>query len=128
MIIGATKDSAVPAATVTATYKSFPPPKSLIEVGGFGHNTYTDICVGIRSGGGLINFAVANNFVSPQLAKLGINGCEKSDAAPQDLWPVVQYYTVFQLENVFAGHASTTPVPTPAQGFSTLKVQVTQAQ
>ena len=128
MIIGTTGDSAVTKTRVSRTYGAFPAPKSLIEVTGLGHNTYTDICVGIRSGGGLINFAVANNFVSPQLAKLGINGCEKSDAAPQDLWPVVQYYTVFQLENVFAGHASTTPVPTPAQGFSTLKVQVTQAQ
>ena len=128
MIIGTTGDSAVTQAKVTATYQRFSAPKSLIEVVGLGHNSYTDICVGIRSGGGLINFAVANHFVSPRLAKLGINGCEKADASPVKLWPVVQYYTVFQLKNVFAGKASATPVPEPAPGFSPLTVHVTQQQ
>ena len=128
MIIGTTGDSAVTEDRVTRTYRSLPAPKSLIEVSGLGHNTYTDICVGIRSGGGLINFAVANHFVSPQLAKLGINGCEKSNASPTSFWPVVQYYTVFQLKNVFAGHAGTTAVPVPERGFSKLKVRVTQSQ
>jgi len=40
----------------------------------------------------------------------------------------VQYYTVFQLKNVFAGKASATPVPEPAPGFSPLTVHVTQQQ
>jgi len=128
MIIGTTGDAAVTPASVARTYHRLSMPKSLVEVTGLGHNTYTDICVGIRSGGGLINFAVANHFVSPKLAKLGINGCEPADAPPKDLWPIVQYYTVFQLRNVFAGRASTHPVPTPAPGFSSLKVAVTQDQ
>ena len=129
MIIGATKDTAVPAATVAATYKSFPPPKSLIEIGGFGHNTYTDICVGIRQGGGLINFAVANHFTTPQLAALGINGCQASDLSPKRFWPVVQYYTVFQLKTALAGRSSSTVVPRPAPGtFPGVKVAVTQAR
>ena len=126
MIIAATGDSAITTAKVTRTYRSFAAPKSLIQVSGLGHNTYTDICVGIRGGGGLINFAVANHFVSKRLAKLGINGCESSDAPPKRFWPVVQYYTVFQLRNVFAGTATTTPVPRPASGFSRLTVSVTQ--
>jgi dienelactone hydrolase len=128
MIIAATGDSAITTAKVTRTYRSFAAPKSLIQVSGLGHNTYTDICVGIRGGGGLINFAVANHFVSKRLAKLGINGCESSDAPPKRFWPVVQYYTVFQLRNVFAGTASSVPVPEPASSFSTLKVAVTQEQ
>lgn len=127
MIIGATKDTAVPRATVTSTYKSFPAPKSLIEIGGFGHNTYTDICVGIRQGGGLINFAVANHFTTPQLAALGINGCQMSDLSPTRFWPVVQYYTVFQLKTALAGRSSSVAVPEPATGtFPGVTVAVTQ--
>ena len=128
MIITATGDSAIPMATVDRTYNGLAAPKSRVEVTGLGHNSYTDICPGIRSGGGLINFAVANHFVSEHLAKLGINGCEKSDASAKRFWPIVQYYTVFQLRNVFAGTAGTKLVPRPAPHFFSLPVSVTQEQ
>ena len=125
MIIRATGDTAVPTARIEQEFKAFPGPKSLVQISGEGHNTYTDICVGIRNGGGLIGYAVANHLVSPQLARLGINGCQKSDPAPPRFWPIVQYYTVFQLESVFA-HGSTT-VPEPTGGsFPGLTVSVTQ--
>ena len=126
MLIGAEGDTAVLPTSVKQTYQSFRGPKSLIEIGGEGHNTYTDICVGIRQGGGLINFAVANHFTTPQLAKLGINGCQAKDPAPQRFWPIVQYYTVFQLKSVFGGNPSAT-VPVPASGtFPGMTVSVTQ--
>jgi dienelactone hydrolase len=126
MLIGAEGDIAVLPSSVKKTYQSFRGPKSLIEIGGEGHNTYTDICVGIRQGAGLINFAVANHFTSPQLAKLGINGCQAKDAAPQRFWPIVQYYTVFQLKSVFGGNPSAT-VPVPAPGtFPGMTVSITQ--
>ena len=126
MIIRATGDSAIPTAQIEREYAGFPGPKSLVQVTGYGHNTYTDICVEIRSGGGLIGYAVANHLVSPRLAKLGINGCQKSDPAPPRFWTVVQYYTVFQLEAEFA-HGSTT-VPEPSAGsFPGLRVSVTQS-
>ena len=128
MIIGTTGDSAVTQKRVTTTFKSFPAPKALIEVSGLGHNTYTDICPGIRAGGGLINFAVANHFISPGLAKLGINGCQPKDAPSSTLWPIVQYYSVFQLRTVFAGAASSTAVPLPAHDFSSLTIAVHQQQ
>ena len=126
MIIGTTGDSAVTQKRVTATYRSFPAPKSLIEVTGLGHNTYTDICPGIRAGGGLINFAVANHFISPGLAALGINGCQSKDAPSPKFWPVVQYYSVFQLRTVFSGAAASTAVPVPAHGFSPFTISVSQ--
>lgn len=126
MLIGAEGDQAVVPSRVRQTYNSFKGPKSLIEIGGEGHNTYTDICVGIRNGGGLINFALANHFTTPELAKLGINGCEAKNAAPQRFWPIVQYYTVFQLRSVFGGDASATvPVPSP-DAFPGMTVSVTQ--
>jgi dienelactone hydrolase len=126
MLIGAEGDDAVRPSSVKRTYASFTGPKTLVEISGEGHNTYTDICAGIRSGGGLISFAVANHFVSPQLAQLGINGCQPDDLAPQRFWPIVQYYTLFQLASVFGGHP-TAAVPAPAPGrFPGFTVTVTQ--
>jgi len=126
MLIGAEGDSAVTPSYVATTFASFPGPRTLVEISGEGHNTYTDICAGIRSGAGLINFAVANHFVSPKLAQLGINGCEPSDLAPQRFWPIVQLYTVIQLHNVFGGHpTAAVPEPSPGQ-FPGFTVTVTQ--
>ena len=127
MLIGAEGDQVVPPASVKDTYNSFKGPKALVEISGEGHNTYTDICVGIRSGGGLISYAVAHHLVTSKLAKFGINGCEKSDIAPQRFWPIVQFYTVLQLENQFSGSDKTTvPLPTPGQ-FPGFTVTVQQA-
>ena len=89
-----------------------------------GASTYSG---GTTISGGLINFAVANHFTTPQLAALGINGCQASDLSPKRFWPVVQYYTVFQLKTALAGRSSSTVVPQPAPGaFPGVKVTVTQ--
>jgi dienelactone hydrolase len=125
MLIGAGGDRAVLPSSVAKTFTSFHGPKALVEISGEGHNTYTDICVGIRQGGGLINYAVAHHFTTPQLARLAINGCEANDLPPERFWAVVQYYTVFQLEAVL-GHGSTR-VPVPAVGtFPGIRVTVRQ--
>ena len=58
LLIGAEGDTVVPPAEVRRTYRSFRGPKALVEISGEGHNTYTDICTGIRSGGGLIRYAI----------------------------------------------------------------------
>ena len=127
MMIVAAGDNVVSPATVKKSYQSFPGPKALVVISGEGHNTYTDICTGIRSGGGLITYAINAHLVTPSLAKLGINGCEASNIAPERFWPVVQFYTVLQLANQFAGHTTAT-VPTPAPGqFPGFTVTITQA-
>ncbi len=128
MLIGAEGDTVVPPATVRTTYASFHGPKALVEISGEGHNTYTDICTGIRSGGGLISYAISAGFVSASLAELGINGCQAKDLAPERFWPIVQYYTVIQLENQLGGDASAT-IPSPAPGqFPGFTVTVTQSR
>ena len=128
MLIGAEGDTVVPPAQVRATYASFRGPKALVEISGEGHNTYTDICTGIRSGGGLIGYAISAGFVSSSLAKLGINGCQANNPAPERFWPIVQYYTVIQLENQLGGDASAT-IPSPAPGqFPGFTVTVTQSR
>ena len=77
-------------------------------------------------GGGLISYAVASHLVSASLAKLGINGCQSSDLPAAQFWPIVQFYTVFQLQNQFDGKGrSTVPTPRPGQ-FPGFTVTVTQ--
>jgi len=125
MLIGGEGDNAVTPSWTKKTYESFPGPKSLIEISGAGHDTYTDTCQVIRSGGGLISFALANHFVTPELAKLALNGCQSNDLAPDRFWPIVQYYTVFQLATVLGGHQSVVPIP--AQGtFPGYTIHITQ--
>jgi len=127
MLIGAEGDQVVSPASVKRTYDSFPGPKSLVEISGEGHNTYTDICVGIRAGGGLISYAISHHLVTASLAKLGINGCQKTDLAPQRFWPIVQFYTVVQLKDQFDGESQTTiPPPAPDQ-FPGFTVTIHQA-
>ena len=125
MLIGAQGDNAVTPKYVKNVYNKFTGPKSLVQISGAGHDTYTDVCVTIRQGGGLINYALSQHLVTPQLAKLATNGCLSSDPSPQSFWPVVQYYTVFQLATQFANKNSTVPVP--AKGaFPGFQVKITQ--
>ena len=128
MLIGAEGDQVVPPATVRKTYRSFSGPKVLIEISGEGHNTYTDICTAIRSGhGGLISYAIAQHLISAKLANLGINGCQANDLPATRFWPVVQYYTVLQLQNQFHGDpGAMIPSPPPGQ-FPGFAVTVTQS-
>jgi dienelactone hydrolase len=126
MLIGAVGDQVIPPDSLKRTYDSFRGPKALVEISGEGHATYTDTCVEIRAGGGLINYAMSHHLVTPSSAKIAINGCEKSDIAPQRFWPIVQYYTVFQLKNQFDGRSRRTiPMPTQSQfpGFTVVLQQ-----
>jgi len=127
MLIGAEGDSVVTPSTVRRAYTSFPGPKALVEISGEGHNTYTDICTGIRSGGGLISYAISAGFVQAKLAELGVNGCQATNIDPVRFWPIVQFYTVLQLKNQLGGD-STATIPSPAPGqFPGFTVTVTQA-
>jgi dienelactone hydrolase len=127
MLIGAEGDTVVPASQVRSTFDAFQGPKVLVEISGEGHNTYTDICTGIRSGIGLIPYALSQHFVSAANAAFAINGCRNSDLPPSRFWPVVQFYTVLQLHNVFQ-HEATATIPTHAAGqFPGFTVTVTQS-
>jgi predicted dienelactone hydrolase len=101
MIIGAERDNALTPSDLKQTYAGFPAPKRRVEVAGAGHNTFTDICIVIRQGGGLVEFARKNKLVSEQLLALATNGCAKEDLAPAEFFPIVQHFTVAQLRDVF---------------------------
>jgi dienelactone hydrolase len=125
MLIGAQGDNAVTPKWINKTYNSFTGPKSFIEISGEGHDSYTDTCQVIREGGGLISFALANHFVTPELAKLAVNGCQASNIAPAKFWPIVQYYTLFQIATVFSGHNAVVPIPA-AGTFPGFTVKIVQ--
>ena len=97
MIIGASNDIGVPPTQLAKTYGSFPAPKRRVEIGNAGHNSFTDLCVVTRSGGGMVQYAAKNHLVSQALAKLLLNGCEKTALTPEKFWPVVQHFTVAEL-------------------------------
>jgi dienelactone hydrolase len=122
MIIGTPGDTALTPATLTQEYTSFPAPKRFFEIGNAndtGHNLFTDICVVIRGGGGLVSFAVSHHLVSQQLVGLATNGCAKTDLDPTTFWPIVQHLTVAELRSTFGidpqpvglGDAITTAFP-----------------
>ena len=99
MIIGATNDLAVTPTVLAKTYGSFPAPKRRVEIGNSGHNSFTDLCVVTRSGGGLVGSAVKNHLVGEDVAKLLLNGCEQTALTPERFWPVVQHFTVAELRS-----------------------------
>ncbi len=101
MIIAGSLDNALTPAELTKEYASFPPPKRRIQVQNAGHNTFTDVCDVIRSGGGLVQFALDNHFITPQLASLANNGCAATDMPPAQFLPVVQHFTVAELRSAF---------------------------
>jgi dienelactone hydrolase len=97
MIIGAGSDIGVTPTQLTHKYEALPSTKRFVEIGRAGHNSFTDLCEVSRSGGGLVNFAVENHLVDAALAKLLLNGCEKTFLAPAEVWPIVQHFTVAEL-------------------------------
>jgi predicted dienelactone hydrolase len=97
MIIAGSLDNALTPADLTKEYASFPAPKRRIQVQNAGHNTFTDVCDVIRSGGGLVKFALDNHIITPQLASLASNGCAKANMPPAEFLPVVQHFTVAEL-------------------------------
>lgn len=101
MIIGALGDVALTPEQLRKEYASFPPPRRFVEIGGAGHNSFTDSCPVIRQGGGLIEFARQRKLVAESLLKLGENGCEAGSIDPEKVWSVVQHFTVAELRAVF---------------------------
>ena len=74
-----------------------PAPKRRVEIANAGHNSFTDLCVVTRNGGGLVQFAVQNHLVSEDVARVLLNGCEEGALKPEKVWPVVQHFTVAEL-------------------------------
>jgi dienelactone hydrolase len=97
MVVGAGDDLAVTPTAVDATYRSLPAPTRKVVIEGGGHNSFTDLCVVTRDGGGMVTMAVEQHLVPDALAKVLLNGCEPNALAPERFWPVAQHFTVPEL-------------------------------
>jgi dienelactone hydrolase len=124
MIIGSSGDIALTPAGLTKEYASFPAPKRRVEIEAGGHNSFSDICLVIRAGGGLVEFARQNHLVSDNLLGLALNGCKATDIAPQLFWPIVQHFTVAELRSVFGQDAQPVGLgDSIANAFGAVKVK-----
>ena len=101
MIIGASGDIAVTPAVLGKAYAALPAAKRWVEVGPAGHNSFTDLCLVTRAGGGYVKFAIDTQLIPPAAATLLLNGCGNTDLRSERFFPVVQHFTVAELRSVF---------------------------
>ncbi len=68
---------------VSTAYKTVPPPKRFVVIGGSGHlNGFTDVCEIGKGGGGIVALAIqAGIAVPPNLTRLGTDGCNRTRPA-----------------------------------------------
>jgi dienelactone hydrolase len=97
MIIGAADDLSVTTEILAQRYESLPAPTRRVEIGNAGHNSFTDLCVVLKSGGGVAQFAIDNRLIPEGLATLLLNGCEDTALTPEKFSPVAQHFTVAEL-------------------------------
>jgi dienelactone hydrolase len=117
MIIGASGDLGVAPSALERTYASLAAPKRRVEIGNAGHNSFTDLCVILRSTGGMVQYAIDQGLVPAGPAKLLVNGCEPAALSPKEFWPVVQHYTVAELRSALG-------IDAPRVGFSAASAQM----
>jgi dienelactone hydrolase len=101
MIIGASNDIAVTPAILKKAYAALPVPKRWVEIGNAGHNSFTDLCLVTRAGGGSVKFAIDSHLIPPAAATILLNGCGETDLKSERFFPVVQHFTVTELRSVF---------------------------
>lgn len=98
MNIAARVDVLVPIEEVEATYAGLAPPKRLVVVDGAGHNSFTDLCLAVRSGTDLIGIAQSIGFQLPEnLAAGAVDGCQPEAIDTMTGWEITQSFTVAQL-------------------------------
>lgn len=100
MNIAALVDVLVPVEEVRATYDGMSPPKRLVVIDGAGHNSFTDICLAVRSGSDLIGIAQSIGFDLPEsLAAGAVDGCGPEAIDTMLGWQITQSFTVAQLRS-----------------------------
>ncbi len=98
MNIAARVDVLVPIEEVEATYAGLAAPKRLVVIDGAGHNSFTDLCLAVRSGTDLIGIAQSIGFQLPEsLAAGAVDGCQPEAIDTLTGWEITQSFTVAQL-------------------------------
>ncbi len=100
MNIAARVDVLVPVEEIQATYDGLAPPKRLVIVDGAGHNSFTDLCLAVRSGSDLVGIARSIGFPVPEaLAAGAVDGCLPEAIDTEVGWDITQSFTVAQLRS-----------------------------
>ena len=124
MNIAARTDVLVPLPEVEQTYAGLMPPKRLVVITGAGHNSFTDLCLSVRSGTDLLGIAKQIGFNLPEnLAKGATDGCEPSAIDTTLGWRITQNFTVAELRQGLGldasgaglGQGVTAAWPTPVE-------------
>lgn len=98
MNIAARVDVLVPIEEVEQTYAGLAAPKRLVVIDGAGHNSFTDLCLAVRSGTDLIGIAQSIGFQLPEsLAAGAVDGCQPEAIDTLTGWEITQSFTVAQL-------------------------------
>jgi predicted dienelactone hydrolase len=106
MIIGASNDLVVTPAQLAKTYEALGAPKRSVVIADGGHQSFTDLCVVTKNGGGMVRYAIENQLVAEPAAALLMNGCEPTASTPDEFWPVVQHFTVAEMRAALGLDAS----------------------
>jgi dienelactone hydrolase len=95
MVMLATADGIIPAASSVKVYDGMNDPKYLVKVAKAGHLVFSDICLIARSKGGITGIAKAINLPIPaDLLRLGSDGCFKPHPLPETAFPAINQLSV----------------------------------
>lgn len=102
LMMGGTSDGIADMAMIEKAYLRQAPGKRLVAVAAAGHLGFTDICSIGRERGGPLRIALDHGIEVPDLVVLlGEDGCRATDLASEQVWPVVDHFTVAHLRAAF---------------------------
>ncbi|KNC82433.1 hypothetical protein SARC_05283 [Sphaeroforma arctica JP610] len=96
LILGAVDDAIVAYDRQAEGYEVTPPSKRLVGIANAGHLAFSDLCVIGADDGGIVEIAFSVGLPIPdvllnQFARLGTDGCDPGQLAPQKGWDIVNY-------------------------------------
>ena len=95
MVLFAERDPGATPEEGTEAYEELTAPRALGIIAEAGHASFTDFCRNQQAGVDLIDVALGLGFPIPEsLVELGYNGCRPEDVPPEDVWPIIQHFTV----------------------------------
>ena len=95
MLLFAERDTGATPERGRENYEGLTAPRALAVIAEAGHNSFTDFCRNQQDGVDLIQVALDLGFPIPEsLVELGYNGCLPEDVPPEDVWPIIQHFTV----------------------------------
>lgn len=129
LMMSGSADKTVPTSVVKSFYASVTGRKTFVEIDGYGHNVFDDVCTINQAHGGVVGAVKSLHLgVPPAILQLGTDGCSPPDRFPTTAWPFIDQVVTAQLELDFG--VDRTPVglgPQLATAFAGVSAQFTTA-